>query len=149
MAGPADRCDLLRPDTLFLMHGEPPFEPPRERLPLGYCIVDASRPLIFRARATGDSLRLEVFAPRPGPALLSFRVNPRARAVRVREPGGLVHDHAVEPGGTVRLPVLLPGGTSRLLIAVDPPAGPELYPCHGIVPRPPGGTDRRPGLDGG
>jgi hypothetical protein len=129
MAGKVDRYDLLRPDTLFLLRGEPPFDPPRERLPLGYCIVDATRPLIFRAAEQGDSVRLEVFAPRPGPATLSFRLATEPASVQVREPGGVVRVCAVQ-GGTVMVPVLLPGGTSRLVVCCPGAAALHLGACR-------------------
>jgi hypothetical protein len=135
------------PDTLFLQPGEPPFGEPRERLPGGYSIIDSTRPQIVRAntangletwgtqRATWvgtEPVVLRVYAPRPGPAVLSFEVRPgpslpetAMRTLRVTEPDGGLRQLTFEAreGITVEVPVTLPAGTSCIsLCCLDRPS---------------------------
>jgi hypothetical protein len=139
------QVEALGPGTLFLIYGEPPIEPPLERLPMGYAIVDGSRPLIFQVTAPNtvetwvghraawvgnEPVQLEVFSPRAGPAVLVFLTVPgpslpgtTQRTVRLTGPGG-AHEQTVDAtfASEIRLPVDLPAGISRLeLSCLDRP----------------------------
>jgi hypothetical protein len=118
MAGMPDRWGLVRPDTLYLMHGAPPFEPPLERLPLNFSVVDGSRPLVFRMSTHAGGVRLDVFAPCPGLAMLVLAWHPDAGPVgllRVQGPSGC-HQQVMGTTGPTHIPVSLPGGTTRLVL---------------------------------
>ncbi len=142
-----DRIEAIRPDTLFLLHGEPPFGDPKERLPSVFTAVDGTRPLIFRVDcengvehwAPGGMVWLDArpaalwaFAPRAGPAVLSFHLRPgpslpgtARRTLRFTDTSGDARDITVEAdaGTTVTFPVHhLPAGVSRLeIVCLDAP----------------------------
>jgi hypothetical protein len=146
-----DLPEAFEPGTLFFQHGTPPFEPPLERLPFNYSILDGMRPLLFRVENSNGvegppgaaftwvgmaPVVLFAFSPRDGPAALSFtiRAGPclpetTRRSLRVTDESGSAHDATVEAvrGTMVTFPVTLTRGINRLeLRCLDQPTA--VYP---------------------